>query len=48
MLDVDKIYLDIDGVLLDHNYEQMPHLKEFVDAVFDVVGDEVYWLSTHS
>ncbi len=43
-----KIYLDIDGVLLDHNYEQMSHLREFVKAVFDVAGDEVYWLSTHT
>jgi hypothetical protein len=48
MLQVEKIYLDIDGVILNHNYEQMPHLREFVKAVFDVVGDEVYWLSTHS
>jgi hypothetical protein len=42
-----KIYLDIDGVLLNHKYEQMPHLREFVKAVFDVAGDEVYWLTTH-
>jgi hypothetical protein len=44
-----KIYLDIDGVFLDtKEYKQMPHLKEFLNAVFDVSNGEVYWLSTHT
>ncbi len=44
-----KIYLDIDGVLLDtKEYKQMPYLKEFLTTVFDVSKGEVYWLSTHT
>jgi hypothetical protein len=44
-----KIYLDIDGVFLDtKEYKQMPHLKEFLNKVFDVSKGEVYWLSTHT
>jgi len=44
-----KIYLDIDGVLLDtKEYKQMPHLKEFLTTVFDISKGEVYWLSTHT
>ena len=45
---IEKIYLDIDGVILDRNYKQMPHLKNFLKTLFDVVGEEVYWLSVHS
>ena len=30
-----NIYLDVDGVLLDHNYDQMPDLREFVKTAFD-------------
>jgi hypothetical protein len=49
MLKIDKIYLDIDGVFLDtKEYKQMPHLKEFLNTVFDVSKGEVYWLSTHT
>ncbi|HCC67754.1 TPA: hypothetical protein DEP90_00890, partial [Patescibacteria group bacterium] len=48
MLNIDRIYLDIDGVFLDENYKQMPHLKKFLKAVFDVAAEEVYWLSVHS
>ena len=44
-----KIYLDIDGVLLDtKEYKQMPYLKEFLTTVFDISKEEVYWLSTHT
>ena len=44
-----KIYLDIDGVLLDtKEYKQMPYLKEFLTTVFDISNGEVYWLSTHT
>jgi len=48
MFSIDRIYLDIDGVFLDKNYKQMPYLKEFIQTVFNVVGDEVYWLTEHS
>jgi len=44
-----KIYLDIDGVMLDtKEYKQMPYLKEFLNIVFDLSEGEVYWLSTHT
>jgi len=44
-----KIYLDIDGVLLDtKEYKQMPYLKEFLNTVFEISKGEVYWLSTHT
>ena len=44
-----KIYLDIDGVLLDtKGYKQMPYLKEFLTTVFNISNGEVYWLSTHT
>ncbi len=44
-----KIYLDIDGVLLDtKEYKQMPYLKEFLMTVFNISNGEVYWLSTHT
>lgn len=44
-----KIYLDIDGVLLDtKEYEQMPYLKGFLTTVFNISNGEVYWLSTHT
>lgn len=44
-----KIYLDIDGVLLDtKEYKQMPYLKEFLTTVFEISEGEVYWLSTHT
>ena len=42
-----KIYLDIDGVILTKEGKQMPFLKEFLLYVFNLAGDEVYWLSTH-
>ncbi len=44
-----KIYLDIDGVLLDtKEYKQMPYLKKFLTTVFDISNNNVYWLSTHT
>lgn len=43
-----KIYLDIDGVLVDYNCNPMPYLKEFVDFVLEISNGEVYWLTTHS
>lgn len=43
-----KIYLDIDGVLVDYNCNPMPYLKEFIDFVFEISNGEVYWLTTHS
>ena len=43
-----KIYLDIDGVLVDYNCNPMPYLKEFIDFVFDISNGDVYWLTTHS
>ncbi|HQG58014.1 MAG TPA: hypothetical protein PLX79_03510 [Candidatus Dojkabacteria bacterium] len=44
-----KIYLDIDGVLLDtKEYKQMPYLKEFLTTVFEISEGEAYWLSTHT
>ena len=44
-----KIYLDIDGVLLDtKEYKQMPYLKEFLTTVFNISKGKVYWLSTHT
>jgi hypothetical protein len=44
-----KVYLDIDGVLLDtKEYKQMPYLKEFLTTVFKISNGEVYWLSTHT
>lgn len=42
-----KIYLDIDEVILTKEGKQMPFLKEFLLYVFNLAGDEVYWLSTH-
>ena len=42
-----KIYLDIDGALVDYNCNPMPYLKEFVD-LFEISNGEVYWLTTHS
>jgi len=46
---IERIYLDIDGVLLDtKEYKQMPYLKEFLNKVFDISKGEVYWLSTHT
>jgi hypothetical protein len=42
-----KIYLDIDGVILTKEGKQMPFLKEFLLYVFNLAGEEVYWLSTH-
>jgi hypothetical protein len=46
---IEKIYLDIDGVFLDtKEYKQMPHLKEFLNTVFEVSNNQVYWLSTHT
>ena len=44
-----KIYLDIDGVLIDTNeYKPLPYLKEFLSTVFEISNGEVYWLSTHT
>ncbi|HOV29696.1 MAG TPA: hypothetical protein PLD77_01310 [Candidatus Dojkabacteria bacterium] len=43
-----KIYLDIDGVLVDYNCNPMPYLREFVDFVFEISNGDVYWLTTHS
>jgi len=44
-----KIYLDIDGVLIDtKEYKPMPYLKEFLTTVFNISNGEVYWLSTHT
>jgi hypothetical protein len=44
-----NIYLDIDGVFLDtKEYKQMPYLKEFLNTVFDISNNNVYWLSTHT
>jgi hypothetical protein len=44
-----KIYLDIDGVLIDtKEYKPMPYLKEFLTNVCDLSNGEVYWLSTHT
>lgn len=43
-----KIYLDIDGVLVDYNCKPMPYLREFVDFVFEISNGDVYWLTTHS
>lgn len=42
-----KIYLDIDGVLVDYNCNPMPYLREFIDFVFEISNGEVYWLTTH-
>jgi hypothetical protein len=42
-----KVYLDIDGVIVDYNSKQMPFLKEFLDIVFSISNGEVYWLTTH-
>ncbi len=44
---VEDIYLDVDGVLLTKDGKEMPHLREFLNAVFDLVGENVYWLTTH-
>ena len=44
-----KIYLDIDGVLIDtKEYKPLPYLKEFLSTVFEISNGEVYWLSTHT
>ena len=44
-----KIYLDIDGVLIDtKEYKPMSYLKEFLTTVFNISNGEVYWLSTHT
>lgn len=44
-----KIYLDIDGVLIDtKEYKPLPYLKEFLTKVFEISNGEVYWLSTHT
>jgi hypothetical protein len=44
---IEKVYLDVDGVILTRDGKQMPSLKEFLTAFFDLVGDQVYWLTTH-
>lgn len=44
-----KVYLDIDGVLIDtKEYKPLPYLKEFLSTVFEISNGEVYWLSTHT
>lgn len=42
-----NIYLDIDGVILTKEGKQMQYLKEFLLYVFDLAGENIYWLSTH-
>lgn len=42
-----NIYLDIDGVILTRQGDQMPYLKEFFDFVFKISPTNVYWLTTH-
>jgi hypothetical protein len=44
---IHDIYLDVDGVLLTKDGKQMPNIREFLEAVFGLVGDNVYWLTTH-
>ncbi len=44
---IQNIYLDVDGVILAGDGQQMPHLKEFLTIVFRLTGDNVYWLTTH-
>ena len=49
IMNVRKIYLDIDGVLIDtKEYKPLPYLKEFLSTVFEISNGEVYWLSTHT
>ncbi len=40
-----KVYLDIDGVLLDYGENPAKHAVEFLDYL--VKNYEVYWLTTH-
>jgi ADP-ribosylglycohydrolase len=44
---IEDIYLDVDGVLLTKEGKQMSHIREFLEAVFSLVGGNVYWLTTH-
>lgn len=43
-----KIYLDIDGVIIDHNRQKLPFLKDFLTYLFSIPNVEIYWLSTHT
>lgn len=40
-----NIYLDIDGVILDKQGNQAPHVFEFLEAL--LAHHTVFWLSTH-
>ncbi|KUK77686.1 MAG: hypothetical protein XD93_0157 [candidate division WS6 bacterium 34_10] len=42
-----KVYLDIDGVILNKNHEPLEGLIEFLNFVFHVSNNQVYWLTTH-
>ncbi|KKR06253.1 MAG: hypothetical protein UT34_C0001G0293 [candidate division WS6 bacterium GW2011_GWF2_39_15] len=42
-----NIYLDIDGVILTKQGDQMPYLQEFLSTIFDLFPTKVYWLTTH-
>ena len=43
-----KVYLDIDGVIVNSNHRPLDHLDEFLDFVFRISNDQVFWLTTHS
>lgn len=42
-----NIYLDVDGVILTKNKKQMNGLKEFLEILYSLFPDNIYWLTTH-
>lgn len=40
-----RIYLDIDGVLINHN-QATPHANDFLRFILDHHPEDTYWLST--
>lgn len=44
---IEDVYIDVEGVILNENGEQMPYLKEFLTLIFSM-SENVYWLSKYS
>lgn len=42
-----KIYLDVDGVILTKDKEQMEGLRDFLLAISSLFPNDIYWLTTH-
>lgn len=42
-----KIYLDIDGVILTKDRKQMDGLRSFLETLYSLSPNDIYWLTTH-